>query len=148
MTIIAWDGKTLAADKRGTWQGISRTVTKIFRTGDWLIGIAGNQCEGYDMVEWLKNGAAPDKFPVNQRDEKLWISCLVISSDGLIRLYERSPNPCIIENEFTAIGSGRDFALAAMYLGLTSREAVEVACEFEEGCGNGIDELNFNEVVS
>jgi len=32
MTIIAWDGKMLAADKQSTCAGHPSTVTKIFRT--------------------------------------------------------------------------------------------------------------------
>ena len=145
MTIIAWDGKTLAADKQGTWQGLPRTVTKIFRAGDELVGVAGNQCEGYDMVAWVTAGCDPEKFPVNQKDEKLWASCLVILRDGKIFLYERSPNPCEIEDKFTACGSGRDYAIAAMHLGKSAREAVEIACLFDTGCGNGVDVLDLIE---
>jgi ATP-dependent protease HslVU (ClpYQ) peptidase subunit len=45
------------------------------------------------------------------------------------------------EDKKTATGSGRDYALAAMHCGKTAREAVEIACLFETGCGNGVDEL-------
>lgn len=150
MSIVAWDGKFLAADKRGTFQGLSRTVTKIFRVEPVLtrvrvdaafVGMCGNAAEGYDMIEWVRAGRIPDEFPVNQRDDKLWASCLVIERDGRVNLYERSPNPVCIEEKLIAIGSGRDFALAAMYLGKSAREAVEIACVFEQGCGNGVDVL-------
>ena len=32
-------------------------------------------------------------------------------------------------DDFAAIGAGRDYAYAALYLGATPKEAVEVACE-------------------
>ena len=141
MTVIAWDGKTLAADKRGTFGGLSRRVTKIFVVHDELVGIAGNACEGYDLIAWIEGGCKLLEFPVNQRDEKLWAECLVIARDGSVRIYQRSPNACYIHDRFTAIGSGRDFALAAMHLGKSAREAVEVACVFDTGCGNGVDTI-------
>jgi ATP-dependent protease HslVU (ClpYQ) peptidase subunit len=40
---------------------------------------------------------------------------------------------------FHALGSGRDFALAAMYLGKNAREAVEIAMEFDLETGKGVD---------
>ena len=48
MTVIAWDGHTLAADKRSvSGGGIARTVTKIQRHGDCLIAMTdcGNGCD-------------------------------------------------------------------------------------------------------
>lgn len=39
------------------------------------------------------------------------------------------------------MGSGRDFAIAAMHCGKTAREAVEIASLYENGCGNGVDVL-------
>ena len=49
-----------------------------------------------------------------------------------------------VEDQFAAWGSGRDFALTAMHLGKSAREAVEIACLFENGCGNGVDVLTPN----
>jgi hypothetical protein len=40
-----------------------------------------------------------------------------------------------------AFGSGRDYAEAAMFLGCDAKRAVEVACQFQTDCGNGIDTL-------
>jgi ATP-dependent protease HslVU (ClpYQ) peptidase subunit len=45
----------------------------------------------------------------------------------------------VVEDPFMAWGSGRDFALGAMAMGATAREAVAVACRFNVYCGNGID---------
>jgi len=66
---------------------------------------------------------------------------LVLQPDGKVRQYESSPYPLQIENKYWAIGCGRDFAMTAMYLGKTSREAVEIASALCDGCGNGIDSL-------
>lgn len=143
MTCIAWDGRTLAADKRAVFVGLARTVTKIFRVRDALVGIAGNACEGMDMIAWIKAGARRKDFPASQQDEKTWVSLLHISHNG-VYLYERFPTPMRIEDPFFAMGAGRDYALSAMYLGRSAREAVEIACVFDVGCGNGVDELRLN----
>lgn len=42
-----------------------------------------------------------------------------------------------------AIGTGRDYARAAMHLGRNAVEAVQVAILFDENCGNGVDTLTF-----
>lgn len=72
MTCIAWDGETLAADKRVTYQGLARTVTKIFRVGKSLIAISGEGAQGMEMLDWWKNGALPANYPLSQRDKETW----------------------------------------------------------------------------
>lgn len=51
MTIIAWDGKTLAADKRGTVAGMAYTVTKIHRLPDGLVAFDTGCGNGIDTLE-------------------------------------------------------------------------------------------------
>jgi hypothetical protein len=145
MTVIAWDGKTLAADKRATNGTLYRTVTKIFRVGDCLVGYAGDPAFGNEMCAWLRAGEKIADFPTGQRDKDDWAGTLVIRSNGVIQKYERTPYPITFEDKHHAIGCGRDFALAAMYLGKTAREAVEVTCALDSGCGNGVDTLTLEQ---
>jgi len=42
-----------------------------------------------------------------------------------------------VEDEFVAVGSGRDYAIAAMALGHTARVGVEIASRFDPGTDNG-----------
>lgn len=140
MTVIAWDGTTLAADKRVVYVGMPRTVTKIFRVANALVGIAGDGAQGMDMVRWIECGSDREKFPAAQRDKEQWATVVVVNGAGLW-LYERTPEAMRIEDSFYATGSGRDYAMAAMHFGKSAREAVEIACLFDVNCGNGIDEL-------
>ena len=66
---------------------------------------------------------------------------LIIMPDGAIHYYSKTPDPLIVEGRTFAIGSGSEYAEAAMYLGKTAREAVAVAIALDSGCGNGVDEL-------
>lgn len=141
MTIICWDGFTLAADKRALCQGFTgATVTKIHRWSGGLCAFAGEFDIGMAMVQWLRAGAKPEEFPKRQADENAALF-MVINLDGSVIRYERAPVPLVFENEYQAMGSGRDYALAAMHLGHDARRAVEVACALDSGCGNGIDAL-------
>jgi hypothetical protein len=140
MTVIAWDGKTLAADKRCVNNGLHRTVTKIYRIGDSLIAYSGDAVQGNQMLQWFRDGADVAAYPASQRDKEDWVVFVVVDASG-VRVYERTPYPILIEDEKYACKSGRDFAIAAMHCGKTAREAVEVACVFDVGCGNGIDAL-------
>lgn len=143
MTCVAWDGTTLAADKRATRGEITDTVTKIFRVNDLLVGFCGTGSLGHEMVEWLRRGGDPDTFPERQRDEDKCAGVLAITRTGEVRHYGAGPHPDVFENKHVSLGSGRDYARAAMHLGKTAAEAVAVACEFDPGCGNGIDTLTF-----
>lgn len=142
MTVIAWDGKTLAADKRTNFGGLHATTTKVHRLPDGrLVGCAGNTAQISEMVHWLGAGADSEKMPAIQRDAKECVSALVIEPGGRVLQYENTPHPIVIENPAWAIGSGRDFAMAAMWLGQDARHAVIVACQLDCTCGNGVDEL-------
>lgn len=139
MTVIAFDGHTLAADKRAvSGGGIARTVTKIERHGDCLLAITGDWDTGAEMREWFKAGAKPADFPPKAREDKA--SLIVIDQDG-IHHYACGPHAMLVEDQRCSWGSGRDFAEATMYLGNDARTAVEVACLFQTDCGNGVDAL-------
>lgn len=140
MSVIAWDGKTLAADRRACFGTLIRTITKIFRAGDCLIGYAGDADSGEAMRAWYSAGADPATFPESQRGES-WAALLVIKPSGDILRYERTPHPVRFPPQHFAAGSGQDFAHAAMYLGKSAEEAVLVACALDSGCGNGVDVL-------
>lgn len=139
MSVIAWDGLRLAADKRVSLGTLIRTGTKVFRVGEALVAYAGDADAGEEMMAWFEGGRDPDKFPSFQRNNDTWGGLLVVWGDGSLWKYERTPHPIRFPPQTFAIGSGRDFALAAMHLGKSAPEAVEIACLFDSGCGNGVD---------
>lgn len=148
MSVIAWDGQVLAADKRACLGTLVRTTTKVFQVGEALCGYAGDADAGEEVLAWFRAGHDPANFPASQRDRDSWAGLLVVWPDGHLWKFERTPYPLRFPPQQFAIGSGRDFALAAMHLGRTAREAVEVACVFDSGCGNGVDMLTHNVEVT
>lgn len=138
MTVIAWDGHTLAADKRGTQGGLPRTMTKIVRHGAALLAVTGDWDVGSELRAWYVAGADPAAFPPRARDDH---ATLIVIARERIAVYVTGPYPTVIEDRRCAFGCGRDFAEAAMHLGHDAVRAVEVACALDINCGNGIDAL-------
>lgn len=145
MTTVAWDGKTLAADKLATSSGMRITVTKLFRARGCLVAAAGDLDRINESVAWFAAGADPKNMPPYARDNNDYVGMLVIEKDGSILKYERSAVPFKIESPFMAIGSGRDYAMAAMHLGKSASEAVAVAIALDCNSGNGIDTMELTQ---
>ena len=145
MTTIAWDGKTLAADRLGNAGSMMYETTKIRKTGYLgdLLFAAGQFSEINMLYKWYEEGADPDKWPKHQDGDK-WEALMVIKSNKTIWRYETQPTPWRIEAPFYAIGTGRDYAMAAMHLGKTSKEAVEIAALFDPNTGMGINTLTLD----
>lgn len=138
MTVLAWDGTTLAADKRAVSFGLILTTTKVFRHGGAIFGITGDGALALEMRAWYVAGADPEKFPPAAREDK---ATLIVADARGVHEYVTGPYPRLVEDKFGAWGSGRDFALAAMAMGRNARDAVELACRFSADCGNGCDAL-------
>jgi ATP-dependent protease HslVU (ClpYQ) peptidase subunit len=143
MTVIAWDGKTLAADKMAGDAWIKRgTLTKIRRWAGAMVGCAGDAALCREMLAWLESGSNPTAFPESCRDRENAPTMLVIGINGQIVTYQHSPYPIEWDKgQPVAIGSGKEAALAVMELGYDARKAVEIASRICVGCGNGIDTL-------
>jgi 20S proteasome alpha/beta subunit len=142
MTVIAWDGKTLAADKLSTDGTSRRTVTKIHRLSNGaVLGACGDAGQCREMQAWYCNGAKPEELPPKQRDADTAAWLLVIEPGPRILYFQLGPYPILLEDKIFAMGSGREYAMAAMHLGKTAREACEVAIALSPECGQGVDEL-------
>lgn len=139
MTVIAFDGKTLAADKQADNGWTKHRTTKIRRAGHFLIGSSGDADAGAALKVWFERGAVEADFPKEAADKNN-ATLMVVGEEG-IRLYQRTPHAIHLEQPRHAIGSGAEAALAAMHCGKTAAEAVEIASLISIGCGMGVDTL-------
>jgi len=142
MTVIAWDGTTLAADKQMSCGNTTSIVTKICYVPEHraIVGACGSIAQLQEFLAWFKNGQKIDNYPKNMNNKDEFASGIAIKDDCAY-LYQESPYPTYIESPFFAIGSGRDFAIAAMHCGKTAKEAVEIASLYDAYCENGVDEI-------
>jgi ATP-dependent protease HslVU (ClpYQ) peptidase subunit len=137
VTVLAWDGKFLAADRQATFGGTPVPATKIFRHNDELIGGSGNIQECIAFVEWYTSGC-PTPKPVFSEGFGAYVI-----KNGQLWKYESLLVPFVMDMPFWAAGCGADYAMGAMAAGKSAAEAVEIACRFDTGCGLGVDILEF-----
>ena len=137
MTVIAWDGKVLAADKRATIDNVILSVTKIFRFEDCLYGFCGNLVQSEKLFEWIKSGSG-DKLANDDCNE---VVCLKVNPDKTLEIYQGSSQTFRIHDKRHAIGSGASFAVMAMKCGKGAAKAVEATFEYDCSCGGGVDTL-------
>jgi ATP-dependent protease HslVU (ClpYQ) peptidase subunit len=158
MTTIAFDGKTIAADRQHSddW-GLKGEGSKLFVNDHVVIGFAGDRDMHLDMVDALCRAAMP-KAPQSYDPAKDVTMDIVLAArlkydpDGkrslrVMAICRQTKKIAISNGERIdwseykqfAVGSGRDFALGAMHHGATAKQAVETANHFEINTGSDID---------
>lgn len=139
MTVIAYDGHTVAADKQATNGDYRATVTKLHRVGHEVLAFCGHADVGLAMVAWYRAGCPVDQFPNKglSNEDATWL--YVFAPGARVRCYQRQPIPIIFEDPLFAAGSGCAVAKGALLAGADARRAVEIACQVLDGCGMGVD---------
>lgn len=134
MTVVAWDGQVLACDRMMTSGGLRQTTRKLFDIEGGAMAFTGSIDSGLALVDWVKNGG---EWPACQKTDD-WAQALIVKNG---KCYGLAQQPFMYEilDPFTSVGSGRDFAIAAMHCGRSAVEAVEVAASYCINCGNGVD---------
>ena len=144
MTTIAFDGEMIAADTLTTdnW-GLRDFRNKLFVGKDFVAGGSGDR---HLILKWWKAVRLMGFDEIIQRGypdydpEKNCPSILIahkVPHSGAFALIGDTFEVC--SREFHAIGSGRDYALAAMHLGKNAHEAVLVASQFDNNTGGDIE---------
>jgi hypothetical protein len=143
MTVIAWDGKTLAADRQINVGEMKYRSSKIEKLDNGEV-IAWNGCidAGLVLAQWYKDGADPKKFPYDPKDNAM--TDLVVADSSGVRAYCQSPHPHIPDGPM-AWGSGALAAKAALKMGGNAVTAVSVTCDVSNSCGMGIEHYTVRE---
>jgi hypothetical protein len=143
MTTIAFDGKTLAADRLRTMRGVPMTATKVFRARHWklhgseaLYGCAGDSYEIVALREWLQG--AGEKPTLKD------ISILAMDRDCQAWLGNESFAFVPVTLPIFGIGTGGEYAMGAMAAGKCAADAVKIAETLDNCTGLGIDILEWN----
>lgn len=141
MTTIAYRDGVLAADTRGTsGDTIINRVIKIAKVGKVLAGTCGTSSLAREFRAWLGAGAKGEP-PANPHPANAEWSywALVVTPDRVWQFQESG----VVEvlTPYTAMGSGRDFALGAMAHGATAEQAVRAAIAHDSASGGEITVL-------
>lgn len=141
MTTVAWDGKTMASDSLATdaWGLKEEVFDKILSGKDFLAGTAG---EKGGITRWWKEVASLSFWEVVEYGYPEFDRDTNDPSIVLVNKWNiyRHANGVFVEMQrrFHAVGSGRDYALAAMRCGKSAAVAVKIAMEFDNGTGGRI----------
>lgn len=145
MTTIAWDGRTLAGDRRSVF-GVTpmlEPIPKIYRITyqglDSIAGYAGSLVYCQRVLAWIKAGCDQDKRPEKEKDDDEF-SVVVINNNGITYFNDRF-YPESLGFRPWAIGSGRDYAIGAMAAGASAKKAVGIAASYDVFTGGEIDVL-------
>jgi hypothetical protein len=138
MSIVAWDGKTLAADRQRTTADTISTSKKLCKLDDGtVVAWVGNISYAASLLSWYKEGAKKEDWPEFQKGDE-WVKLIIVNQEGCF-FYERTPEKMEVFDPFAAWGVGREAALGAMEMGADAVKAVEVASKYISGCGRGCD---------
>lgn len=137
MSVVVWDGKTLATDKASASGNIQHRIDKVWIHGGELLTGTGTLGTILEMREWYKSGAYHKAFPNIQKGD-YWCHFIVVDEHGLKR-YEQSPIPIEHGRNACAFGSGQDLAYGALAMGASAEQAVNIANQYSPSCGQGVD---------
>jgi len=138
----------MAADLQITVSGTQKTKckTKVFKFAGneeffpepFMIGFAGDAGEIIDVVDFYEH---PELYPKPPRLRNT--QGLVLSESGKIFQFTSVTNWILIDAKFASIGSGSSFALGAMQVGASPKQAVEAASKIDPFTGMGIKTYKF-----
>lgn len=134
MTTVATDGKTMAADRLVTGDGIIHgTVTKLHRLEDGsVMGLCGSAFQYDQFAAWYNSGRAEGLHVADEME------ALVLHPDGTVSCYNQ--HGYSFKHSLPAsCGSGCSIAYGAMEAGASPMEAVEIACKRDIRSGGGVD---------
>lgn len=138
MTTIAYKKGVLAADTLWSAESVSDDYgPKIWRQGRILVGAVGCRSTGLKFRDWIRSGL---KGEHPYHGEPVGNGMLVLPDHQLVCWSSRGPWR-ITRAPFYAIGSGEQFALAAMEMGASAEQAVLVAMKFDLHTGGEVNAL-------
>ncbi len=147
MTTIAVNSKMMAGDRQFTHSGgtiftgktkiyeLPPVVAKeIFDSKKVFVGFCGNADNFSSAIEWLFS-------PIDKQPKLRQIEMLMLNDKGHIYHATTLSNWMRITDEHFSIGSGMQYATAAMASGKTPFEAVKIASKYDVYTGRGFNKL-------
>jgi len=125
MTAIAYRDGIMAADTMCILDDHVKLLNDIKVTSikGHLIGISGTDCPTNE--DFIKRFFSPAKLTPWAAPRSF--TTLVVTPEGSIELWDETGTKTSLNEEFWAVGSGKEYAIGAMEAGATARQAVTIA---------------------
>lgn len=135
MSTIAYKDGIMAADTMSHWFYSEYQSKKLFEMAGKLIGVAGGEGDAEPFANWI-TGLSDNKPELNDKDG---FAALVVGN-GVCVQYDETLKPLCSE-PYAAIGSGAQYAIAAMDCGKSAHEAVQIAMHRDPYTGGKIETI-------
>lgn len=135
MTTIVADRNGMAADRRISGTGSAFKTAKLHRIRGSIIGYCGNPEQAMRFIEWRRN---PDAKPSFSEPD---FEALELTAGGDLLWWGSEMVPLTIDDDHYAIGSGSGYALGAMAMGATPKQAIKIAADYDPGTGSDVQTL-------
>jgi hypothetical protein len=123
--------------------GLALECRKLVKAGRFWYGQAGTATDSEFCRLWLEAGANVGAWPDDLELDDQSHGIVVRSRTGEAYFID-GKRPVLLQcfSPHIAVGSGSDYALAAMRLGKTAVEAVDFASQSDLFTGNGVDHID------
>jgi ATP-dependent protease HslVU (ClpYQ) peptidase subunit len=140
MTTIATDGKSVASDSLRVCgsERVDECTRKIRKVDGVVYAFTGDFAAFAAAIDWHKSGAVHGDAPKAGKDGS-W-RLLIMGPDEVTSYVSDLPYPEPYPYP-QAFGSGAGYAMAALKLGKSSREAIELAKELDVFTGGPVFEI-------
>jgi hypothetical protein len=148
MTCVAYDGKSIAADRRSTWDreptphGTDKI--RLLRQGQrrFAVAHAGVEGQAYRMLTHHlfghRNAGVLEPYAkLGDENATLMVLELLPESCHRVTLIGIDGGETDVTDAPASLGCGGDYAMGAMHAGATAVEAVLIACKLDTRCGDG-----------
>lgn len=149
MTAIAYRDGILATDRQVTWSKVATVADKHRKIdvpgyGLCLVCLSGFVYAEERIFRQLEHTTVGDGQDIGDTNAQARYGFLItkdlkvhgVYGDGTVGVEEH------YENKFFAEGSAFDFLMGAMANGASAHTAVRLACEYLDGCGQGINVID------
>lgn len=146
MTTIAWDGRTLAADKGSWFGGLHQPVRKVHRVTApdgrrFLVAMAGDAVFATQCLRWMR-GEIDNPGRCLGGDENRDVMVVI---DERRRIWRLSSRLVYVpyEGKVHAHGAGQEIALGALMAGADAVKAIKITMQVSDFAARGVDFARF-----
>jgi len=138
VTVIAYRSGTLAADTMAVHNDHIKLLNspKVMKRRGLLMAVAGDLCPPNPLIaDWFFSADGNEKRAAYHG---MKFDLMVIGPDGKVQIWDQRGEVEIMNVPFYAIGSGKEYAMGAMEMGATAKQAVAVAIKWCPTCGGRV----------
>ena len=161
MTVIAWDGETLAVDGLTEQGGMQYTADKLFTIDDdpqmgpskdlpiaapALISGAGSVRGIMHVLQWYREGAKGEFPSIAWNNGDPQVVLVVVNKYGAWEFCHETPRH--VGFEPFGWGFGGAMAMGVMLAGKPAHDAVEITNAHMEACGRGVETATLKDMFN